>query len=322
MTQFILNVGGREIELREGERTIGRSAEADILIEHETASRKHAKIIVEGNRVFIADLDSRNGTFLNGKPVKEKTEVKPGDAIALGEAPLSLIQVSPQEARTVVMGGMPVPPAPPAERKPAPQPAAPEPRPEPKPAPPPPPPRPAPAPRQPEVVHASRPSGSQPLTAKQPAGFWIRLLAYLIDSVILGTVNAVLVTVPILAWMSEEGLLQAALSGTLPSQPTKVEPLYIAVLAILVLLSIAVSVFYVIGGPAKKGGTLGKRMLGLRIYTAEGVTPIGCGPSFLRFIGYIVSGMIFYIGFIMIAFTDRKRGLHDMIAGTYVVRER
>ncbi len=317
MTQFILNVGGREIDLKEGERTIGRSAEADILIEHETASRKHAKIIVEGNRVFIADLDSRNGTFLNGKPVKEKTEIKPGDAIALGEAPLSLIQVSPQEARTVVMaGGIPVPPAPPAERQPAPQQAAPEPKSAP------PPPRPSPAPRQLEVVHASRPSGSRPLTAKQPAGFWIRLLAYFIDSLILGIVNAVLVTVPVLAWLSEEGLLQAALSGTPPAQPVRIEPLFIAVFAILVLLSIAISIFYVIGGPAKKGGTLGKRMLGLRIYTADGVTPIGCGPSFLRFIGYIVSGLIFYIGFIMIAFTDRKRGLHDMIAGTYVVRER
>ena len=318
MTQFILNVGGREIELKEGERTIGRSAEADILIEHETASRKHARIIVEGNRVFIADMNSRNGTFLNGKPVKEKIEIKPGDAIALGEAPLSLIQVPPQEARTVVMGGIPVPPPYPAEERPAPPPPAPE----PKPAPPPPPPRPAQAHRPQEVVHASRPSASRPLSAKQPAGFWIRLLAYVIDSVILGIVNGILVTVPILAWMSEEGLLQAAMSGVAPSQPVRVEPLYIAVFSILVILSIAISIFYVIGGPAKKGGTLGKRMLGLRIYTAEGVTPIGWGRSFLRLIGYMVSGMIFYIGFIMIAFTDRKRGLHDMIAGTYVVKER
>lgn len=318
MTQFILNVGGREIELKEGERTIGRSAEADILIEHETASRKHARIIVEGNRVFIVDLNSRNGTFLNGKPVKERVEIKPGDAIALGEAPLSLNQVSPQEARTVVMGSIPVPPPRPAEERPAPPPPAPEPR----PAAPPPPPRPAPAPRQPEVVSASRPLGSRSFASKQPAGFWIRLLAYVIDSLILGIVNGVLVTVPVLAWMWEEGLLQAAMSGKPPAQPIQPEPLYIAVLAILVLLSISISIFYVIGGPAKKGGTLGKRMLGLRIYTAEGVTPIGCGRSFLRFIGYMVSGMILYVGFIMIAFTDRKRGLHDMIAGTYVVKER
>lgn len=319
MTQFILNVGGREIELKEGERTIGRSAEADILIEHETASRKHARIIVEGNRVFIADMNSRNGTFLNGKQIKDKTEIRPGDTIALGEAPLSLIQVPPQEARTVVMGGIPVPPPPRlAEERPAPPPPAPE----PKPAPPPPPPRPAPPHRQPEVVHASRPSGSRSFASKQPAGFWIRLLAYVIDSLILGIVNGVLVAVPILAWMSEEGLLQAAMSGVAPSQPVRVEPLYIAVFSILVILSIAISIFYVIGGPAKKGGTLGKRMLGLRIYTADGVTPIGWGRSFLRLIGYMVSGMIFYIGFIMIAFTDRKRGLHDMIAGTYVVKER
>ena len=43
---------------------------------------------------------------------------------------------------------------------------------------------------------------------------------------------------------------------------------------------------------------------------------------FVRLIGYVASAMTLYVGFLMVAFTDRKRGLHDMIAGTVVVRVR
>jgi hypothetical protein len=83
------------------------------------------------------------------------------------------------------MGGIPVPPPYPAEERPAPPPPAPE----PKPAPPPPPPRPAPAHRR-RVVHIAS-VASRPLSANS-RGFWIRLLAYVIDSVILGIVNGIL----------------------------------------------------------------------------------------------------------------------------------
>ena len=49
---------------------------------------------------------------------------------------------------------------------------------------------------------------------------------------------------------------------------------------------------------------------------------LGYGAALLRLIGYLASAMILYVGFLMVAFTDRKRGLHDMIAGTVVVRVR
>jgi uncharacterized RDD family membrane protein YckC len=47
---------------------------------------------------------------------------------------------------------------------------------------------------------------------------------------------------------------------------------------------------------------------------------IGFGRATGRFFAKILSGMIMYIGFIMIGFTDRKQGLHDMLAGTLVMR--
>ena len=66
------------------------------------------------------------------------------------------------------------------------------------------------------------------------------------------------------------------------------------------------------------GGTPGKLILGLRIVNEQGTT-IGIPRAILRYIGKIVSGMILLIGYIMIGFTQKKQGLHDMIASTYVV---
>jgi uncharacterized RDD family membrane protein YckC len=65
--------------------------------------------------------------------------------------------------------------------------------------------------------------------------------------------------------------------------------------------------------------TPGKMVFGLRVATADGA-PIGFGRATGRFFGKIVSGMIFNVGYLMVAFTSRKQGLHDMIANTVVVR--
>ena len=65
-------------------------------------------------------------------------------------------------------------------------------------------------------------------------------------------------------------------------------------------------------------GTFGKKMLGLKVVNDSG-GKISMGQSWIRYLGYIVSS-IFYVGYIMAAFTDRKRALHDMMADTYVVK--
>jgi uncharacterized RDD family membrane protein YckC len=66
-------------------------------------------------------------------------------------------------------------------------------------------------------------------------------------------------------------------------------------------------------------GTVGKRLLRLKV-TDEAGNRIGFGRATGRFFAKILSNLLFCIGFIMIAFTDRKRGLHDMIAGTLVMK--
>jgi len=137
------------------------------------------------------------------------------------------------------------------------------------------------------------------------AGFWIRLAAYVIDSLILGLIGAVIMGPTLIV----AGLM-------LRNRP----PVMFSVVGLASLLVMAIALFYQLYFVGKKGATPGKKLMGLRIIRADGITPVGYGKAFLRLIGYIVSGMILYIGFIMIAFTDKKRGLHDMMAGTYVVK--
>jgi uncharacterized RDD family membrane protein YckC len=66
-------------------------------------------------------------------------------------------------------------------------------------------------------------------------------------------------------------------------------------------------------------GTLGKKLLGIKVTDMEGGR-IGFGRATGRYFGKILSGMIFMVGFLMAAFTEKKQALHDMLAGTLVVK--
>jgi uncharacterized RDD family membrane protein YckC len=66
------------------------------------------------------------------------------------------------------------------------------------------------------------------------------------------------------------------------------------------------------------GQTPGKMLLGLRVTRLDGQR-IGVGRAFLRVLGYWVSAICLFIGFIWILFDARRQGWHDKIAGTYVV---
>jgi len=71
----------------------------------------------------------------------------------------------------------------------------------------------------------------------------------------------------------------------------------------------------------ERGATVGKMAMGLRVVSDQGQRLIFLNATG-RYFAKIISAIILCIGFIMIAFTDRKRGLHDMIAGTLVIKPR
>jgi uncharacterized RDD family membrane protein YckC len=70
---------------------------------------------------------------------------------------------------------------------------------------------------------------------------------------------------------------------------------------------------------SSKQATLGKMALGIRVTDLDG-NRIGFGKATGRYFAKILSALILGIGFLMVAFTQRKQGLHDMLAGTLVMR--
>ena len=93
-----------------------------------------------------------------------------------------------------------------------------------------------------------------------------------------------------------------------PKLPASCSPLFMALLNLGVL-------------PGLTGLTLGKWATGLRIERIDGGN-VGIGRALLRhFVGYPLSFALLGLGFLIAAVTVHGRGLHDMIAGTIVVRE-
>lgn len=86
MPTLTLQNGDRAGEVFTFERpvVIGRSKRADIAIDDPSASRRHASLDAHGTAWHVADLDSANGTLLNGRPVSRSTAVRSGDLIAVG----------------------------------------------------------------------------------------------------------------------------------------------------------------------------------------------------------------------------------------------
>lgn len=79
--------------------------------------------------------------------------------------------------------------------------------------------------------------------------------------------------------------------------------------------------YFAIMESSARGATLGKMSVQLRVVTDRGQR-LSFANATGRFFAKFVSAIILGIGFVMAAFTDKKRGLHDMIAGTLVIRSR
>jgi len=135
------------------------------------------------------------------------------------------------------------------------------------------------------------------------AGFWVRLVAYLIDATILGIVQFVV------------SLALGFAGGSLTDNGGDMAMAMISALCGMVI-SIAYAVFFT----GYNGQTPGKMALRIQVVRCDG-TPMTYGRAFLReVIGKFASGIILGIGYLMVAFDRNKQGLHDRIAGTYVIK--
>jgi uncharacterized RDD family membrane protein YckC len=135
-----------------------------------------------------------------------------------------------------------------------------------------------------------------------------RLGAYLIDLVIQVLVAIVVFVVAGLlgavAGGSDSGLLQ----GT---------AIIVALLAVLVYFLWTVAYFPYFW--SRGGQTPGMRVTHVKVVRDVDGGPVTFGPAFLRLVGYWINNLLFYIGFIWILVDKRRRGWHDLIAGTCVI---
>lgn len=75
---------------KNGEIVIGRSSELDMVLVEDMVSRRHAKITVAGEEIYIQDLGSTNGTFVNGEKIT-RARVQEGDRILIGTSIIKLV---------------------------------------------------------------------------------------------------------------------------------------------------------------------------------------------------------------------------------------
>jgi uncharacterized RDD family membrane protein YckC len=129
------------------------------------------------------------------------------------------------------------------------------------------------------------------------AGFWRRFVAWLLDGLLLSVV-----TLPFTLQFGSDAAAEAARTSAAGTISTVVGWLYYALME-----------------SSAKQATVGKMALGIIVTDLEG-RRLGFGRATGRYFAKILSALILGIGFLMVAFTARKQGLHDILAGTLVVK--
>ncbi len=153
------------------------------------------------------------------------------------------------------------------------------------------------------------------------ASFGSRLGAWIIDIIIIGVLQAIVIT-PIMAMLGLGIASQVDGSGEFTEeQALGMVGAMMAAVSSAIIVTYAISIlYYAIMESSKAQASLGKMAVGIKVTDMDGQR-ISFGKGLLRSIGKIISGMILLIGYLMAAFTDKKQALHDMIASTLVVKK-
>jgi uncharacterized RDD family membrane protein YckC len=135
------------------------------------------------------------------------------------------------------------------------------------------------------------------------AGFWIRFVAMIIDSIVLDIVQYAIL-IPL-------GLASFGASAERSPESS----------GLVLLFVLALNIGYYVVFWALYGATPGKMALGLKVVRPDG-GELSLGQSIGRYFGYMVSSIILGFGFFMAGWDDENRALHDRMCGTRVIRTR
>jgi uncharacterized RDD family membrane protein YckC len=159
-------------------------------------------------------------------------------------------------------------------------------------------------------------------TAAEPqipagAGFVRRILATVVDMVLFVALSTPLM-LPVassVAWTTDPQHIDK-LAGELT------DPSWLSHVYAILGLWIALWWCYFVVGWGLIGATPGKRLLGLKVVDHKGRHPIGASRAVLRIVAYMVSSLTLCWGHLLVIFRSDHRALHDILAGTRVVRRK
>ena len=153
------------------------------------------------------------------------------------------------------------------------------------------------------------------------AGHGARLGAYILDAILVGFVATALVILMMVVFFgSLEWSIDA--NGDVIVGDTGAAA---GAIGLFLLGSLLITIFALLYFPffwARGGATPGMKVAGIRVVNDRDGSRIGWGAALLRLVGYWVSAAVFYIGFVWILVDSRRRGWHDLIAGTCVISSR
>lgn len=140
---------------------------------------------------------------------------------------------------------------------------------------------------------------------KSYAGFWKRVIAHLIDAFIIAVPVTMVFGTVIPEVLKTENVEVTSVTVSMPQ----------------VIMLVASWVYFAGLESSAWQATVGKKMLGMQVTDTSGQR-IDFIKATIRYLSKFLSSFFFMIGFIMVAFTAKKQGLHDFIAGTVVLNQR
>ena len=141
--------------------------------------------------------------------------------------------------------------------------------------------------------------------AMRPAGFWVRATAFIIDPLFLFVVGIIIFFV--------NGTQEAVSAVDLWAQFSVIDIWWD------VIVPLAIEAVYFTVAIGVWGRTIGKVVMGVKVVRTDGGR-VSIGRAFGRYLAYLLNWLTFGIGFLVIALSPLKRGLHDLIVDTQVVK--
>ena len=142
------------------------------------------------------------------------------------------------------------------------------------------------------------------------AGFWLRFVAALIDSLVLTAGGMVL-----------GGFLGCLIGGALGAARVDIQTIQAVSGVVGYIIGIILNwLYFTLFECSSRQATLGKMALGIIVTDMDG-NRISFGRANGRYWGKIISSLTLFIGYIMAGFTEKKQALHDMMAGCLVVKK-